>query len=84
MKRKFYQGYDDGTIEFDPPVVGHPIVGHPQIDLADMLGADKFAALHTIDDEQLVHRYIRAHRECYEAERAIWDNSVPPKDQDDV
>jgi len=29
MKRKFYQSYDSGVIEFDPPVPGHPIVGAP-------------------------------------------------------
>ena len=78
MKRKFYQSYDSGAIEFDPPVDGQALL------LEDFIPADKLATLHTIDNEELVQRYCKAARECYEAELAIWDNSVPPKGEDDV
>ncbi|KKN42829.1 hypothetical protein LCGC14_0709610 [marine sediment metagenome] len=76
MKRKFYHSYDDGTIEFDPPVEGQALL------LSDFLPADKLAQLHIIDDEDLVQRYSKAARECYDAEQAIHDNSIPPEDPD--
>jgi len=77
MKRKFYQSYDSGAIEFDPPVKGQTRL------LSDFLSAAKLQQLPTIDDEELVYRYYKAAHELYETERAIWDKSVPAEERED-